>query len=260
VLLFLALPIGGGINEYNHYLIDSKMKVLAMKKILAVSLLALAGTGAMAQSAFEGFYGQVGAGYENNSVASSSFNFGGADVSTPSGSKDAAQINLGLGYNAAVTKEFLLGVGVEYSAISSTFESGELTSVVGCGGACGATQKYTASNRTSIFLTPGYAIAKDKLAYVKAGYSMQTLKSELNQASPGVNQGANFGSKSVGGYVVGLGYKQMISGGFYGFGEADYYSYSSVGLNNTFPSGALVTNNNLTPSAYNFLIGVGYKF
>jgi opacity protein-like surface antigen len=153
---------------------------MKMKLLVAAAAIVMAGS-VMAQSAFEGFYGQVGAGYESNSVASSSFNYNGADVSTPSGSKDAAQINLGLGYNVAITKEFLLGIGVEYSAISSTFESGELNSVVGCGGGCGATQKYTASNRTSIFLTPGYAIAKDKLAYVKAGYSMQTLKSVINE-------------------------------------------------------------------------------
>jgi hypothetical protein len=52
----------------------------------------------------------------------------------------------------------------------------------------------------------------------------------------------------------------MISGGFYGFGEANYYNYSSVSLNNTLPEGDIITNNNLKPSTYNFLVGVGYRF
>jgi len=177
-------------------------------------------------------------------------------LNTPSTNNGTGQINLGLGYNAAVTQTFLLGIGVEYSTISSTFESGQIT---GCGASCDATQKYKVSNRYSVFLTPGYAIDKDKLAYLKAGYSNEKLQSTLNEtAAFDTNNGASFGSKSVGGYLVGLGYKQMIKGGFYGFGEANYYSYSSASLNNNV--GGVITNNNPKPSAYSFLVGVGYKF
>lgn len=234
------------------------------KKILVASLLALAGTGAVAQSAFEGFYGQVGAGYENNSVSSSSsFRASGNSLSTPNASNGTGQINLGLGYNASVTKQFLLGVGAEYSIMSSEFQSGQVTSATACGGDCAITQKYKVSNRYSIFLTPGYAIDKDKLAYLKAGYSTQTVQASLNQTGSLTDNdnGFNFGSKSVGGYVLGLGYKQIIKGGFYGFGEANYYSYSSASLNNTpSPTGNVYTNNSTKSDAYNFLIGVGYKF
>jgi hypothetical protein len=234
-----------------------------IKKILVASLLALAGTGAMAQSAFEGFYGQVGAGYENNSVSSSSsFTDNGSSLSTPNASNGTGQINLGLGYNASVTKQFLLGVGAEYSTMSSEFQSGQITSATACGGDCAATQKYKVSNRYSIFLTPGYAIDKDKLVYLKAGYSTQTVQASLNQTGilTDKDNGFQFGSKSVGGYVLGLGYKQIIKGGFYGFGEANYYSYSSASLNNTSPEGQVYANNSTKSDAYNFLVGVGYKF
>jgi opacity protein-like surface antigen len=234
-----------------------------MKKLLAASLLAFGGTGAIAQSAFEGFYGQAGVGYENNSVSSSSsFTANGDSLSTPTASNGIGQINLGLGYNASVTKQFLLGVGAEYSTISSEFQSGQITSATGCGTDCRSTQKYKVSNRYSIFLTPGYAIDKDKLAYLKAGYSSQTVQASLNQTSAiDSDNGFNFGSKSVGGYILGLGYKQIITGGFYGFGEANYYSYSSASLNNSpSPQGVVYANNSTKSDAYSFLIGVGYKF
>jgi opacity protein-like surface antigen len=231
-----------------------------MKKIL-ISILFTASTGPLfAQSAFEGFYGQLGAGYENNSVASSTMTYNTLQLTTPSVNNGSGQLNLGLGYSVALTKNFLLGIGAEYSTISSTFESGQITSAV-CGGICNGTQKYKVSNRYSIFLTPGYAIDKDKLAYLKAGYSAQTIQATLNQtANQDSNNGASFGSQGVSGYVLGLGYKQMIRAGFYGFTEANYYSYSSASLNNTMPNGVIVSNNNPKPSAYNFLVGLGYKF
>jgi hypothetical protein len=62
---------------------------------------------------------------------------------------------------------------------------------------------------------------------------------------------------------LGLGYKQMISGGFYGFAEANYMSYNKVNLGTSWTetTGVRVTNNtNTGASAYNFLVGVGYRF
>jgi hypothetical protein len=57
------------------------------KKLLVASLLAFAGTGVMAQSAFQGFYGQVGVGYESNSFRSNTLNVGlaGADPTSGTG-------------------------------------------------------------------------------------------------------------------------------------------------------------------------------
>lgn len=78
------------------------------------------------------------------------------------------------------------------------------------------------------------------------------------QSGPG---GSESGNQKAGGFVVGLGYKQIISGGFYGFGEANYYGYKMPVTAITLGSGGGQLNGNSNSlSAYQFLVGVGYKF
>ena len=67
-------------------------------------------------------------------------------------------------------------------------------------------------------------------------------------------------SKTVSGYVLGLGYKQIIAGGLYGYAEGNYMSYAkpsfsiaSTALGSTFSS-------NPSFNSYQLLVGVGYKF
>lgn len=234
-----------------------------MKKLLVAAAVAgLVGT-ANAQSAFEGFYGQLGAGYENNSINSDTYNVSNAPtvgINMPSVSKGTGQINVGLGYNFSVTKQFLLGIGAEYYAISPTLTTSDISNTTLCGGSCGVASQYKISNRYSIFVTPGYALDKDSLIYAKAGYSNQTIKSTEVQSSNIDADNGTGTTSSVGGYVLGLGYKQMITGGFYGFGEFNYYSYSGASGNMQKPTGYSVQNLNPTSSAYNFLVGVGYRF
>ena len=233
-----------------------------MKKITFALLSLLVTSSVMAQSAFEGFYGQIGAGYENNRVGSEDFGFTTVTANSPSVNKGTAQANIGVGYNFPLNKSYLLGVGVEYSAINSNnLTTGQVTSTDGCGGDCGGVTKYQVSNRYSIFLTPSYIIEKNSLAYLKVGYSREKLQSTLVETENiDANNNASFGSSTVNGYVIGAGYKQMVSAGLYGFGEFNYYKYSSASLNNTLPNGAAISSNNPSPSAYNFLVGVGYKF
>lgn len=123
------------------------------------------------------------------------------------------------------------------------------------------------SNRVNIFVTPGYELDKDKLAYFKAGYSMVTQKintansftctPDCDTASGSLGSGSQ--SKNLSGYVLGLGYKQMINNGLYGFAEFNYMSYSKANF-----SGQLDTNYNgsanPSTSSYQALVGVGYKF
>jgi len=224
-----------------------------MKKIILFLGWLMLASAVLAQSAFEGFYGQIGAGYENNRIPGQSFNWdsgsGNSAVSSPSVNSGGGQLNLGLGYNASISNDLLLGLGAEYSTLSSTFSSGQIAGV-GCSGSCGGGQKYRASNRHSIFLAPSYVINNDGLAYVKVGYSNEKLQSNFNNAS--------FGSGRVKGYVLGLGYRQVLQGGLYGFGEVNYYRYSAISLNNTVDG--IVSGNNPNPSAYNFIAGLGYRF
>jgi len=228
------------------------------KKIFVASLLALAGTGAMAQSAFEGAYGQLGVGYENNSIASRNFVFtdnsgGGGDFSTsaPSSTGGGFSSSAGLGYNFSVAPQWLVGIGVDYTFTNVTTSTKPIYS----GADAGADNNYKVKNRYSIFLTPAYEIAKDKLVYVKGGFSSQSVVWQgQNDASelPSI-------SKTVNGYVAGLGYKQLIDKNIYIFGEANYYSYSSFTISGPTSSGNTVAQTQ-TPTAYQFLIGAGYKF
>jgi len=117
---------------------------------------------------------------------------------------------------------------------------------------------------------------KYKLVYLKAGYSSVDVTQNastgacigafgcfsntvLGQTTPGAQ------TKTVGGYVIGLGYKQMIAKGFYGFAEANYMSYGKANFsqtsNYTDGSGGSVTSNTSgSLNSYQALVGVGYKF
>lgn len=226
------------------------------KKLLVVIASALVANAAAAQSAFEGFYGQVGTGYENNTVQNAQLYITGQGQSgTTSGAGTAttatAPLVIGLGYTYTIDPKFTLGVGVDYSALSSS--TGNVTG--SWGGGDSDSWNYKISNRYNVFLAPGYVISKDQLAYLKVGYSNEKVAAT---SKSGDSSGVSMGSSTTGGYVLGLGYKQMITSGIYAFGEANYYNYSKPtlnGSNNGF-------NSTLNPgvNAYNVLVGVGYKF
>jgi hypothetical protein len=243
------------------------MKEKEMKKLLVAAAVAgLVGT-VNAQSAFEGFYGQIGTGYESNSLTSlgSTYSFTTAGGFSGTGSQSASNQNangvplvIGLGYNFKLTNSWLLGVGVDYSAL--TQETSSYSATDASDGSVGGPGKIKVSNRYNIFLTPGYAIDKNKLLYAKAGYSSQTLNysAAAFETTPALNKTSN-----ANGYVLGVGYKQMITSGFYGFAEGNYMSYNkaNMGMSWTETTGTRVTTtSNTGSSAYTFLVGVGYKF
>ena len=224
-----------------------------MKKVLLTALLSgLVGTAA-AQSAFEGFYGQIATGYENNTIKSTTTTFtnaAGATVATysdPAAIANSAPIVIGAGYNFSIAPQFLLGIGTDYSIL--TAKSALITST--SPGNDDNVAYYKTSNRYNIFVTPGYVIDKDKLAYLKAGYSSQKVAGYSTDGTAGP-------SGTVNGYILGLGYKQMILNGLYAFGEGNYMGYSSKNVTNT--SGSYTASTPTSASAFNFLIGVGYKF
>jgi opacity protein-like surface antigen len=214
-----------------------------MKKqlLLAAATTVLAGS-AMAQSAFEGFYGQIGMGYESVSPSYS----GGTVAATPttripySISADKSNSftgNVGLGYNFALSKGFLLGIGAEYAPLESSSANYTLRVPSVNSSAVG---KYKNSNSYNVFLAPGFVIDKDKLVYVKVGYTGMSVKADSDTT--------NFTGMSAG-----LGYKQMISGSLYGFAEVNYAKYGDQNM------GQGVTGT-VNASATNALVGVGYKF
>lgn len=245
------------------------------KLLVALAATGLVATSAFAQkSAFEGFYGQLATGYESNNASNlnnTTTTPGEAPTTwnTSSQSFGGAPLVIGLGYNFSVAPKWLLGLGADYSAISQKSSTFSGTSI---GGSLNG-QTLEASNRFNIFITPGYEIDKDKLVYLKAGYSSLTLKSSAPNsyaASPaaiaadgGMDYSGPLASGSqtstVSGYVVGLGYKQIITGGFFGFAEANYMSYGKPSFSQSIGGGSTITSNP-SVNSYQLLIGAGYKF
>ncbi len=206
------------------------------KKLLVASLLTLAGTGAMAQSAFEGFYAQAGIGYES---VTPSFTGGSVDGFGYTGTGNNANSfagTIGAGYNFAVTPSFLLGIGAEYSPIAGSKANYTFT----VPGIVSATDQYNKKDSYNIFISPSIVIDKDKLAYAKVGYT-------------GANVTSDGDNTSLNGYSLGLGYKQIISGGLYGFGEVNYASYANTNVG----GGAT---GSFSFNSTNVLVGLGYKF
>jgi len=254
---------------------------MKMKLLVAAAATVVAGS-AMAQSAFQGFYGQIATGYESNSVSTSDAS--ARDVSDRTGATRAnfssstqtfgdAPIVVGLGYNFSIAPKWLLGVGVDYSILSQTSSAYTSYSPTANDGTPGTVtgQTVKVSNRFNVFVTPGYAIDKEKLVYLKAGYSSVQLQ---NQGPSGFQPGGSATvfpitpafsqpTSTLSGYIVGLGYKQMITSGLYGFAEGNYMSYgrANVSAQNGTTAGTS-TNYSMSQSlnSYQLLVGVGYKF
>ena len=263
--------------------------------VAGCAVVGLTSFNAQAQSAFAGFYGQVSTGYESNQLGSASGSsnvipYAKSDTTStgPSQTFGGAPLVLGAGYYWQASEKWLIGFGADYSALTQTSSSIPLnrsnapgSTVVGAGDTI--TQNGTTmqlSNRFNLFITPGYAIDKDKLVYVKAGYSQVTAQynraTSLTVTNKGVSTttaaaGGNQ-SSNQGGYLLGIGYKQVISSGLYGFVEGNYMGYSapsytfsstnpldrSRGV--TTPSTRSVTTNFASLNSFQALIGLGYAF
>ena len=98
-------------------------------------------------------------------------------------------------------------------------------------------------------MSPGLVVGNDGLAYAKVGFT-------------GMSADTGGDTTNYTGYSVGLGYKQIITGGFYGFGEVNYASYgnqtsSQSGTIAGYPARISITS---SANVTNVLVGVGYKF
>jgi hypothetical protein len=221
-----------------------------MKKILVAATVAgLVGT-VNAQSAFEGFYGQVGIGFENITTSDKGGTYTATNGAQSTLSRTFSNLSsftgsVGAGYISSITNTYTLGIGVEYFPINSQ-DAGYTFSIPGVTSGTGQSKK---ENSYNVFLSPGIALNKDSLAYAKIGYSGAQFKNN--------STGASATTSNYNGYSLGLGYKQIINGGLYGFAEGNYFNYgdkTSTAVNN----GTSVTKTGV--SSYNLLVGVGYKF
>ena len=221
--------------------------------LLAIALTTLA-TSSFAQSKFEGFYGQVAVGYESisptltNTPIAVSGSSSTIPLATSISSTSGATGNVALGYTASINKDFTLAIGAEYYPINS--QSGNYTSTLAGKTSSGTYQKQNVYN---IYLAPGMNVGTDGLAYFKVGYTGASIKS---------TQGSASSTENLSGYSLGLGYKQFFTGNWYGFGEANYFSYGNSVDNQRAPASTrtLSWSTTLNANVYNLLIGLGYKF
>lgn len=255
----------------------------------------LISSNARAQSVFAGFYGQISTGYEGNQLGSISGSsnvipYAKSDTSNtgPSQNFGGAPLVLGVGYYWQANDKWLIGLGADYSASTQTSSNIPINRINAAGSTAipigdSLTNNGTSmqlSNRFNLFVTPAYAIDKEKLVYFKAGYSQVGAQynrtTSLTKTTNGVSTtSATIGgnqSSNQGGYLVGLGYKQIISSGLYGFVEGNYMGYSapsySFASNNaldtaygtTIINTRTVTHSFASLSTFQALIGLGYAF
>ena len=195
----------------------------------------------MAQSAFEGLFGQVGIGSESSSVSFTGGTVIGRSYSATGDNSNYFVGAVGVGTYFPVTSSFLLGVGAEYSPIPGSNANYSISvpsaSYTGTG-------TYKKKDYYNLFISPAIAIDKDKLAYAKVGYTGVNIET----SSGGITDTSRYT-----GYSLGLGYKQIIQGGLYAFGEVNYAAFSSQSDGSGFSG----TNK---PTVTNVLVGLGYKF
>jgi outer membrane immunogenic protein len=216
---------------------ENKMK----KLLIAAAIAGLAGT-VNAQSAFEGGYAQLGIGYESLTAGSKAGQSStGAALTFSESRVSSFSSNIGIGYFFEVDKSFLLGIGAEYSPLPTT----KGASTIYANGVYADKNTYNKTSSYSLFLSPALAIDKEKLAYAKLGYTSATFKG--TSASDGSSS-----TDTYSGYLFGLGYKQIIKGGFYGFAEGNYSMFNKKTIATTTAS--------QSPTSMSFLVGVGYKF
>jgi outer membrane immunogenic protein len=221
--------------------IGGKMKNFFM----TILIVGTVGT-AQAQSEFEGFYAQAGIGYEKVSPLFSGGTVLGNNYSATGKNPEGFAGAIGVGYNFALTSNFLLGIGAEYSPIQG--KSDYTATISTFAGELSVTKEYLKKDLFNIFVSPSLLIEKNKLIYAKIGYTGANISTEGR-------------TLLMNGYSLGLGYKQIISGGWYGFGEANYTKYGNTSLNKTKVGDTYVnTTGSFKATGMNVLVGLGYRF
>jgi len=208
----------------------------------------IAGTvgNAQAQSDFEGFYAQAGVGYEKVSPLFSGGTVLGNNYSASGKNPEGFAGAVGVGYNFTLTPNFLLGIGAEYSPIEG--HSDYTASISTFVGELSVTKYYLRKDLFNLFVSPSLLIEKDKMVYAKIGYTGATISTD------GLTIQMN-------GYSLGLGYKQIISGGWYGFGEVNYAMFGNASLNKSkFGEIYVSTTGSFKANSMNVLVGLGYRF
>lgn len=154
-----------------------------------------------------------------------------------------------VGSLSAITDKFLLGIGLEHEPIASGTH--KVKTVSSTGSVTYST--YAQKSHFNVFLSPAYALSKDKLVFGKIGYTNSTeeVDFDADETPDHIAEGV----------VLGAGYKQIVSGGVFFFGEANYYryppkNYTTSGI--TRDGLIFVSDQKITSKGFSTSVGIGY--
>lgn len=234
--------------------------------LFAISLVGIPIKSIYAQSkanAWSGAYAQIGIGYASFMPSNQS---GTSKIAAPplagtyrntSNAKNinGAATNLSIGYNLDLSDEFILGLGATFFPGASATSSLSISTTIPGYPTPPTTGVYNVKNVYNLFLSPGYALDKDRLAYAKVGYAGATISAN---APSGINAFPNQNIK-INGVSFGFGYKQMITSSVYLMGEANYAAFNPTNVTVVTNSGTVV-NTNIKGNGLDLFVGVGYRF
>ena len=236
--------------------------VLAMAGVFATSVHAQSAK----TNAWEGAYGQIGVGWGmfnptvSNGTAVQPTGLPAPYPSTLNLNSSASNVNnvstglmnLAVGYNFGLSSNYVLGLAATYYPGASSGATGNLNYYTQSGALLKTSPaSYQVKNLYSIVLTPGYVIDKDRLAYAKIGYTGATI----GLSTPDLA----YNTTNLTGYTLGLGYKQIITGAIFAYGEVNYAAYGNKTANGTTTGGATISNQ-IKGTGTDILVGVGYRF
>lgn len=231
------------------------MRRLISLFFILFSISAIAQSTDSQKKSFQGFYGQVGVGYQITNITYSGTLYGvpsGVSLAPSQGPSYGITGNVGAGYTYSINDRFSIGAGAEYYPVVGPPGNYTLTS---CSSGCSTGNgSYHTQNMYNLFVAPGISIGDDGLAYLKAGYTRASVKTQVSGALPIAGTVSNpFGPS------FGIGYKQFITGNVYGFAEYNYQIYQKTTTLFQGQGGGTLYNSNQS-SVQNLLVGLGYKF
>jgi hypothetical protein len=227
------------------------------KLVLLVPLLACASASASAQSAFSGFYASADVVMElfipradNVTLTVKNGPYAGTYARTAIYPRTFdVSGTWAVGSMSAITDKFLLGIGLEQEPIASSPHKVKIISSTGNV----SYSTYAQTSHFNVFLSPAYALKKDKLVFGKIGYTNSTeeIDFDADETPDHIAEGV----------VLGAGYKQIVSGGVFLFGEANYYHYPSKNYTTsgiTRDGLIFVSDQKITSKGFSTSVGFGY--
>lgn len=229
-----------------------------MKKIITL-LSAIFATNVYADAKnFEGFSVELGAGYQKTD----SDGMNGVEVdgvaashlSTNSQNESDDFYTIGATYSRALSDDYLMGVGFEYSM--TDIDAGNPTLTNSNTGVSAQTTDFELKDMFAVYLKPQFVISDKQLAYAKLGY----VHSELDYSDYD-SEYISTRDTDLDGYIVGLGYRHNFEKKLYGFVEANYINFRDDKVGGNYTDGTPYTLDvDAKLDAYNLKVGVGYQF